>query len=246
MKEQIVDSSQVSLPEKWIDFTRDELLMISKARMSGEEPHKWMPQLIIKILGITSKSIKFENQTFYYTFVDTQKRDVFLTSIGVVGLMNRLDWVFSSVNLMLEPKIKGYKSPNFKLQHITLEDFIKLDELFSKALNSQNKALMNQFCSMIYKPNTNFCPTLTENQKFAILFWYIGFKAWLKEKYPYVFSTNEDYEEDSEELSIEEIIIPLLSALNAGHAVDNDKLRKGKMHELFYELNKQIQINSKK
>jgi len=247
-QKQLVDSSMVSLPEKWIDFTREELMIISNARIQQLDPNKWMPQLIIKVLGIKSNSIKFEDSKFYFNFVDTQKRQVLLTTQGMVALMNRLDWVKESTGLMLEPNIKGYKSPNFKLQNISLQDYIAIDDLFSKALNTQDEKLMNQFCLLLYKPKGNLTPSLSENQKFAIIFWYTGFKAWLKEKYPYVLSGGDDIdiEETNEaETSIEDIIIPLLSALNAGQAVNNEKLRRGKMHELFFELNKQIKMNQK-
>jgi len=248
MERKVIQSTEIQLPSKWSDLSAEDVLTVTKLKMTCTDKSDFMAKSIIHFLGLksTNKGISIENGMFMFRFNDKAKKHYVIDAITIVSMFERIEWLNDTLDIMKCPKFKGLKSPNFKLYGISLEFFINIDRKYCDYLNQNNETLLDSFFKTLYTGSKSDFKKVTGLDKMAVVFWYSGFKVWLRERYDEVFSSAEiSSDEEYEQTPVEDYLMNLVASLNEGRAADNEKIKNGNMHEMLYELNRKIEYANK-
>jgi len=246
--DKIIDSKELKLPNNWGELTSEDVLFVTKQKMVSHDKSDFMSQCIIYFLGLKpSKGVKIVDENILFRFSDKNKRNYYVNAITILTLFDEIEWLNDTLNLMKCPIFKQLKCPNYKLYRTTLEEYLNIDNYYCNFVKDNNELNLDIFFKSLYYGSKSDFKKITEFDKMAVVFWYSGFKIWLREKYPLVFSneSESDSEDEFNETPIEEYLMGLMSSLNEGRVADNDIIKKNAMHEVFFELNKKIEISQK-
>jgi hypothetical protein len=212
-----IESNEFKLPESWSELTAAQVKYIVKQKFTAPNNQLYMTNSLIYLLGFTpQKGINVFNQNLVFNFIKGKQRYK-MDAITVLSFFERLAWLNEPTSPMECPQFDKIQSPNSRLYGISLKEFLYIDRLYCDFLLTNDPKKLDPF--------------------FAKLF---------KGKYPYVFSSTEYYEdEEFEQTPIEEYLTSIVASLNEGKAADNEGIKNGEVHEMFYELNRKIEFSLK-
>jgi len=154
-----------------------------------------------------------------------------------------------------------YYGPKDRFSYMQFGEFIVADMLFMQYFESKNEDILDKFISVLFRSanlaaigeddkreefNTNSIPIraavlkgLSITNKQSVVFNYSGVRAWLCERYPYVFSTKENKEEivlgSNEQGGWMNIRRHL-----AGDVLNLDKVDHVLLHDVLNDLNEKM------
>jgi hypothetical protein len=239
----IIDSNEVSLPTCWGDLTPENVYFVAKAKFEMPTKGHFMTQCLLHFMGLRpKKGIDISETCTALRFNFSNGKEVVkIDAITVMTLLERIEWLNETFGLMKCPNFKNYISPDYRMYNVSLEQFMNIDKLYSDFMNGHDSSLLHAFFNLLYKRTKKAKNSPSEIEKMTVIYWFSGFKIWLREKYPYVFSGG--YGEDEyEETPVQEYLIGMIASLNEGRAADNNKIKKGDLHEMLYELNRKIEF----
>ncbi len=245
---EIIQSTEIKLPCKWSELSAEDVLIVTKLKMTCTDKSDFMAKAIIYFLGLvpTNKGVIVEDGMFLFRFKDKIRRNYVIDALTIYTMFERIEWLNDTLDIMKCPKFRGLKTPNFKLYGISLENFIKIDRKYCDYLNDSKDDMLDGFFKSLYTGSFSDLKRVTSLDKMAVVFWYSGFKVWLRDRYPEVFSSAEiSSEPEYEQTPIEDYLMNIVASLNEGRAADNEKIKNGNMHEMLYELNRKIEYANK-
>jgi len=240
-----IDSNQIKLPTSWSELTADQVKYIVKQKFTAPNLETFMTNSLIYLLGFKPlKGVRVGEGNLQFSFVKDKKRYL-LDAITTLTLFEKIGFLTEPASPMECPQFEKLQSPNSRLYQITLKDFLYIDRLYCDFLATTDSQKLDPFFAKLFRGKNGF-KKVEEIDKFVVVFWYTSIKSWLKEKYPYVFSESEFYEEEEfEQTPVEEYLITIIASLNEGRAADNEAIKNGEVHEMFFELNRKIEFSLK-
>ena len=240
----IIDSNSIELPTGWDKLTADQITYIAKQKFQCPDRSTYMTNSLLHLLGFKpKKGINVSDASLQFNFVkDNQMFKI--DAITILSMFEKIEWLNEPAGAMECPQFKNVKAPNSKLYGVSLEKFMHIDRIYCDFVNTTDPKLLDPLFASLYKGKNGF-KKVTELDKFVVVFWFTGLKTWMKYKYPYVFSSSDsEYFDDEtfEETPIEEYIMSIVASLNEGRAADNDNIKQGEVHEMFFELNRKIEF----
>lgn len=240
----ILDSNDISLPTCWGDLTPENVLFVAKQKYESPSREYYMTQCLLHFMGLRpQKGIAVSETCTALQFNFSNGKEVVkIDAITIMTLFERIEWLNDTFGLMQCPNFKNYISPDHRLYKITLEQFMNIDKLYSDFMTKQDSSLLNPFFNLLYKRTKKAKNSPSELEKMTVIFWFSGVKIWLREKYEFVFSGGYN-ENEYEETPVEEYMIGMIASLNEGRPADNEKIKKGDLHEMLFELNRKIEFS---
>lgn len=238
----------ISFPEKWEDISEDQFKDLSRLLIKNIEDRE---EFLVK-LGIAWCG-------FGYTMEFTDKSGININYKGkifhlradqLVSITEKCSFVLDNISrVKCLKRIGDFYGSDSDLYDVSLEQFWQAELYYLKfALYSKVNDL-NSLCAVFYTPKNKNWDQKKHNawsknfnnytlvEKYTVYLWYTGVKAWIKNKYPYVFGGGEA----SEMPNMAEIALNMMGALNLGDVTKNSAITKVSLHEALSELNKKIE-----
>ncbi len=246
----------ISLPKKWEELTANQILFVVKLLSEQLSLADFLTACFLEFTGWEVVANGSEKEfSFKY------KRKLFKLDVSLFHtLCNELLWLQTDVGRCVNPaQIGKALGCDSDLYDVTLEQYLFADSHY-KAYNytSNNKHLAILAASLYFKKKQKFDDDAIDKKRYkyflkypvhlqAVLLWYTGTKLMLKEKFPELFSSENDAPEEYSDP--EKIYLSTLSALNAGRIIDNPKVLQTPCIEALHELNqlnkRAIKMNAK-
>ncbi|MDR0661223.1 MAG: hypothetical protein LBG19_10610 [Prevotellaceae bacterium] len=243
----------LTAPRSWEDLTQKQLEFVSKCYLKKLTREEFLSICFLKFTNCQLCWRANKWQGIKRIFYLKHKRNKFsLTAEEFGSFCERLAFLVDSIGLTTAPKIGKLIAPNYQLYEVTLDEYLIADTHYLAYSATEKDEHLSKMIATLWRPaNTSFNEDNIERRarklrlkpevKKAIYIWYSGVKAWLKEKYPLVF-TNPDSASD---IPGDERIMGLLRMLNGGKPQDNPEVLKTQIHEILFELNQRIEENQK-
>ncbi|MDA3867017.1 MAG: hypothetical protein PF489_09770 [Salinivirgaceae bacterium] len=233
----------------WNELTPKQLLIVAKNAAKQNYQASFKTNVFLDINGLRIKRGNFVEKDKhgryrkYYVFQKNGYRKFLIERNVFVTMLEKFDWLEDDITLMRNyPKIAGRKACDHRLYGITLEQFIFADQLYAYFVETKQQKFLRQLNAVFYldkKFDTSRVKKNARRFRFAkraklhsTFIWYTGVKKWMMNKYPYLFRG-----EGGEEMSPDESIMNMLSALNQGDITKNETLLKTHVHEALHQLN---------
>lgn len=243
----------LNLPTKWSQLSAEQVMRVAYYLSRRMEPTEYLVLLGLEFAGLHPHGTVERDGNILYAYYHRDRGNVLLTAEQVAGIASALEWTTREPEGMAAPMLDGYSAPDSKMYGVTLEQFITAETACSAYIRLQDERALRTMVVSLYTRKKGFDPEHLDReaerikylplwQMQAVFLWFAGAKKMLMDKYPYVFSASES---GGGSIPGDEMMLGLLSSLNEGRIVDNDKIKRADLHEVFYELNQKIK-NSKK
>lgn len=147
----------------------------------------------------------------------------------------QLSYIYDSVGLAPSPLMHVDR----KLYGISFEQFFEADAYMMRHAAENDDKWLKEAVKVL----TGGCiRKLLPWQQKGVVIWWNGVKVYLKNKYPAVFQ--EGGGSSFGEMTMEDILHELLSAMNDDKPQDNDKILKSDVHAVLFCLNKIFEKNA--
>lgn len=228
----------LTLPDGWNKLSERQLFEVSKAFLTNKGTNYFLTQCFLKLTGIKmKKGIHIENQATVFTFHKKGEGFFRLDMQTFTPMVKKLEWLTKSVQpLGLLPRLVHSKGCNYKLYRVCLEDYLRMDTNFRAFGFTDNKKYLNKFLAIVYQRPAFWFRFVPMHKKQAVLLWFAGVKALLKNHYPYIWPAQSN-SADSATVSDQEVVFSLMASLNSGDVTRNKAVLKSHVHEAFFQLN---------
>lgn len=238
-----------TFPSEWNELTRDQLLFISSMVANG-----------------TGKET-FNVRALQY-FTQIPWKDFFkINEIAIKEMADKIEWIHKkrelTINLIPELAINGMdvqthgraslQGPSDSMLNASFEQFFGHTEpAFSAFANTQNAEMLNYLVASLYSfENDEFNPKMVELNKnlvtpidagikTAILFFYMGCRDLMANKYPDLFKKSKT-KSASGDLDYFEMI----DGLNNENLTGNEAIKRSNLWEAFTRLTAMIEKSRK-
>lgn len=244
----------LTLPKSWHDLREGQLEKVAGYFLKYQDKQELLTHCFLLFSGW--KIIRWRmmlSTDWNYFFFKSKGKPMFRIKTDVfVALVNNLQWLMEGYRIpAYVPAIKGFSTPNLMMYSTTTEQFLAAENYYNRFIETGDFNHLNYCLACIYSNDFTTVDIQTAakviskknlHSRFAAFIWYCGVKAWLKQKYPYVFSGNNDQGDHAPDTTI----LNLLSSLNEGDITRNERIMKTRMHEAFHELNQKIEYSTTK
>lgn len=243
---------EIALPTKWEQLTSHQVTRVAYHMSENLPKMEVLIRIALEFADLKPHGARVEpDGAIAHLFYSRTKGNIPLSSDQVAALALAMEWLDSPATLTSAPIVDDYQIPDHRLYGITLEQFITADSACNAFFKTKSIEPLRVMVAALYPRTGKFAPETLARQARrlsyipqwnleAVTIWYVGVKKWLSDKYPFVFSNNGS--QNTNELSGVEVMLNLLSSLNDGRVVDNDKIKATEIHEALYELNNKIRI----
>lgn len=263
---------KISLPTSWGELTSNQVSIVAKHLSSNPgQPKSLLVYLAIELAElIPNGSSVADNGDILYCYYKTGHGNLLFSSEDIAAMCRHLEWVLNETGPMVSPQIRLLIQPDSDLFDVTFEqymtadiahrefirrvDTLRVDLGDAKSIRSNADIITPLYvmCAALYPrqkfdaslvdADAKYMEALTYAEIYAIVLWFIGAKQALIAKYPHVFSG----EGGGESVPGDEEFMGLLTCLNEGRIVDNEKIKKIAVHEVLYQLEDKIKNFQKK
>lgn len=243
----------ITLPKRWGDLSADQVSRVAYYLSMQTTEIMYLLMLAAELADLQPRGTHvMPDGEIRYLYYNRKAGNIILSAEHVTSICDAMKWTLSNPEPMAAPLINGHKTPDRDLYDITLEQFITADTAYAAYIGLSDIRALRMMVAALY-PRKAFDPErlqaeadrlvyLPEWKLQAVMIWYTGAKKALQKKYPYVFSTENS---DGQPVSGGDMLMGLLSSLNDGRVVDNQKIKQTEVHEVFYELNLKIKHSKK-
>jgi hypothetical protein len=188
----------------------------------------------------------------YFFFKKAGCKAFCITSDLFTELVKKISWITEGFCVpSYVPAIEGFRTPNLLLYNVTVEQFLATDNFYFRFVKTGEVKQLDCMLASLYCDSFESLEmdiaseTMGRREyfrRFAAFLWYSGVKAWLKQKYPYVFvSSNEEQQGDPDTN-----VMNLLTMLNGGDITRNGSILKTPVHQALFELNQKIENSNRR
>lgn len=243
----------ITLPSGWGELTPQQVLRVAYFLSLKLDETRFLVEMAAEFADLKPRGSRVTDQgDITYNFYHRKQGNVSLTAEHVTAIAHALKWTLGEVAPMQAPVLNGYKTPDSDLYGVVLEQYMTAESACSAYIRTQDPEPLRVLAASLY-PRREFNPESLQAEALrmrhfpiwqlqAVFLWFTGAKKVLVEKFPLIFSA----EGSGEPLPGDEMLLGLLSSLNEGRVVDNDKLKRTDIYEIFYELNLKIKNSQKK
>lgn len=244
----------ITLPTKWSELTAAQVSRVAYYLSLGLTETEYLVRLGTELADLKPRGSRVTAQgDIVYQYYHRDRGNVILTAEHVAAITQVLKWTMEAPAPMAAPVLEGYKTPDSALYGITLEQFLTADCAYAAYIRLKDPEPLRVLVASLYVRHV-FDPEKLRSEaarmKFlpswnlqAVFLWFIGAKQLLADKFPYVFSGDGS---NGATVPGDELLLGLLSSLNDGRIVDNDKLKQTDIYEVFFELNLKIKTSKTK
>lgn len=238
----------ITLPQGWGELTAAQVSRVAYHLAHKTDDIQYLVNLALEFADLQPRGANCSpDGVFTYSYYHRSAGRVVLNAEQVAAMARAIEWATGEPEPMQAPELDGYCSPDQRLFGITLEQFVTADNACNAFASRQNIEALRVMVAALYPRSKSYDPEklqveaarlsfLPMWQLEAVVLWYIGAKKFLMQKYQSVFSGGEE----QGGASGAEILLGLLSSVNEGRVVDNEKLKSTDIHEILYELNRKI------
>lgn len=244
----------ITLPKGWNELTPAQVSRVAYYLSLNFDETEFLVKIGCEFADLKPRgSSVMPNGDIVYRYYHRDRGNVLIDTEQVAAIAEALKWIVTEPEPMAAPALDGYTSPDHRLYCITLEQYITADNACNAYIRTQNIEALRVMVAALYPLTSPFdgnkltyeakrLTFLPHWQLQAVLLWFIGAKKLLMQKYPLVFAGDGS---EGGAVPGAEVLLGLLSSLNEGRVVDNDKLKQTDIHEIFYELNLKIKNTQK-
>ena len=239
----------ITLPRTWRELTPAQVSRVAYYLTLGIEETECLVRLGVEFADLKPRGSRVtDGGDIAYCYYHRTAGNVLLTAEQVTAIAEAMRWVTQEPEPMAAPQLDGLAAPDAKLYGVTFEQFVTGDGACSAYIRSKSLEALRMMCAAFYPRSSRFDPEkvdadarriayLPHWQLEAVVLWFIGAKKMLMQKYPALYA---EAGEDGPSAAGGDVLLGLLSSLNEGRVVDNDKIKATELHEVFYELNRRI------
>lgn len=246
----------IKLPGAWDELTSAQVSRIAYHLSRKGSDLEYLINLAVEFADLHPRGARMTpDGSVVYGYYHRDIGEVLLTSDHIAAMVRAIEWVTMEPQPMPAPTLDGCTSPDRRLYGVTLEQYITAETACVEFARNDNIKALRVMTAALYPRTGRYDPERLEAeadrlgylptwQLEAVALWFVGTKKIMMQKYPHVFST-EGGDAADETSTGADLMMGLLSSVNNGAVVDNDKLKQTDVHEIFYELNLKIR-NAKK
>lgn len=239
----------ITLPRSWRELASAQVSRIAYYFSLKLEETEFLVRLGIEFADLKPRGSRVtDDGDVVYCYYHRSAGNVLLTAEQMAAIADAMRWVTRDPEPMCAPQLDGLAAPDSALYGVTFEQFITADAACTAYVRAKNPEALRMMCAAFYPKSGKFDPEkvaaearrigyLPSWQLEAVLLWFIGAKKLLMRKYPALYA---EAGEEGPSASGGEVLLGLLSSLNEGRVVDNEKIKATELHEVFYELNRRI------
>lgn len=230
----------LSLPQKWDDLSPQQLRYVAAQYLAKVAPTQMLVNCALYFSGLQPLPVSNHQ---HHILLHRYRRIVRIPKDQFVAIVDALQWLHTPVTLFALPaKMKGIRSVNYKLYQVTLEQFLSADSMYMAYSVTGDKAFLDRLAAIAY-PATRFktwkgfrLSRASMASKYIVYMWFTSVKAWLIDKYPYLYSGSSEGAVDPVES-----VMSLLNALSQGDVTKNPQVKLAPVHEALDSLNRRAQ-----
>jgi len=239
----------LTIPSSWQQLSQKQLELVARCmlqRMTAIEL-KTICLLQFSHLKILKKPASAEGSFMFRKGKLTFELD----ADRFADIISRLDYLESDSGIIAPPLIKGFALPNKELYGVRTDQWFVADSMYGAYCNTKDDRFLNRLLATLYiktgdkwNPDHNLSAAAAKFEgvplfrKYVAFIWYSAVKAWLIEKYYYVFSGSENSQTPPDEL-----LMGLLSSVNEGNVANNAIIKATEVHEVLYDMNRKIEAS---
>lgn len=239
----------ITLPRSWRELTPAQVSRVAYYLALGIEEAECLVRLGVEFADLKPRGSRVtDHGDIVYCYYHRTAGNVLLTAEQVAVIAEAMRWVTGEPEPMAAPLLDGLPAPDDQLYGLTFEQFVTADAACTAYVRTKNPEALRMMCAAFYPKSGKFDQDKVEAearrisylpawQLEAVVLWFIGAKKLLMQKYPALYA---GAGEDGPSASGGEVLLGLLSSLNEGRVVDNEKIKATELHEVFYELNRRI------
>lgn len=243
----------LTAPGSWQELRPEQVVFVAKQYLSQVSRPELLTRSLLHFTGVTLLKrypAVDENEGERFEFKKGKVR-FSLSAETLRGLSEQLAYLTDTIGLMPCPtSIAGYPCPEYRLYNHTLEEYLMADAYYLAFSREKTIEALHRLTAVLYRaqatPYRDVDLELRARRLrraplpllYGVYLWYTGFKAWLRDKYPLLFSPSDEQGTDT---SPDERIFGLLETLNEGKPQDNDRILKTHVHEVLYSLQAKIE-----
>lgn len=140
---------------------------------------------------------------------------------------DQLGFIYDAVGLPPSP----FPEVDRRIMGISFEAFFAADSYLMRAAAEKNDCYLKEALKQLTGGRRR---KMLDWQKQGFVIWWNGVKAYLKERYPYVFREGESITSKTQA----EILQDLLACMNDNHPQENEKILRTEVHSVLYSLNR--------
>lgn len=247
---------ELTVPKGWSELTHSNLEYFSRLLLAGVNEVELLTRCFIQFSGLKllHKDPTLIDDQLYYLF-KYQKGSRFLLDVDrFAAMVSKIDYLVKEVHFFQNPeRIGRYSGCNSMLYGVSLGEYLVADSYYSDYSLTHNEQSLDNMLAIFYRDRseswdeghnlekwTRRFKRIPLHRKYIVYLWYTGVKAWLIDKYPYIFSG-----EANSQLSTpaDEVVMGMLSSLNDGDITHNPQIKATEVHEVLFELNKRIETS---
>lgn len=245
-------------PQEWHELTPEQLLIVSDLYLHKYEEPEFLTRALVLLTGLTpvAHMVKVDEARLMFAYKNTEEKPFFLSVDEVQEMANRLKWLLESPGICTPPKLGKYIPVNNRLFDVQLEQYLLADAHYIRYAKTKDLNILEKFAASLYRrneeeqwSNQQWRKRIPQFSKMsmvelnAVFIWFTGVKAFIMNKYPYVFPPSNG---SVSEVSPDEHILRLLANLNGGDVTRNRLIMESHVHEVLYELNLKIEQSENK
>ena len=250
----VLQTLDITLPQGWSELTSKQVTRVAYYLSLGVAETEFLVRLGLEFADLRPRGTRItEEGRIVYRYYHRQRGNVLLTAEQVSSIAEAMRWVTKEPEPMAAPILDGLPTPDAQLYGVTFEQFITADTACAAYVRTQNPDALRMMCAAFYPKSGRFDPEKVEAearriaylpvwQLEAVVLWFIGAKKMLTRKYPALYAATGSEESPA---SGGEALLGLLSSLNEGRVIDNERIKATELHEVFYELNRRVRAAEK-
>lgn len=250
----VLQTLDITVPRNWGELTSKQVIRVAYYLSLGVAETEFLVRLGLEFADLRPRGTRVtEDGHVVYRYYHRQRGHVLLTAEQVSSVAEAMRWVTKEPEPMASPTLDGLPAPDAQLYGVTFEQFITADTACAAYARTQNPEALRMMCAAFYPKSGRFDPEKVEAearriaylpvwQLEAVVLWFIGAKKMLTRKYPALYAATESGESPA---SGGEVLMGLLSSLNEGRVIDNERIKATELHEVFYELNRRVRAAEK-
>ncbi len=237
------------LPDSWIKLSSTQLIFVARLFLSefAKQKFRFLTHAFIKFSGCKIKKT-FKYNLLIHTYLLKMKGEKpFILSVNQLhSVVSKLDFLLDEIT-ELKPlkKIRFARSCHYRLYKTPFIQFLTAENFYTAYRSTDKLSHLNELVATLYqKPSDVFNDSLVKKRaryfrwvsiykKYTVFLWYSGFRYYLAQEYPYIFSNSSS----GEELKIKDHIMNMIRGLTEGDVTKNDKIFFTDTHQALYELN---------
>lgn len=240
----------LTLPRTWAELTEPQALYLSKILLENISELEMLTRCFMHFTGIRIIPKRALPAYFWFRY----KKETHLIDADTFSTMiSSLDWIKEEVKLFKNPaKIGRFTGCNYKLNGITLEEYLIADNLYMAYSKTQKAEFLNKFVAVFYRKKSDYWnegKKLTrwanrfrftrKHKKHLVYLWFTGVKAWIIETYPYPFQG--DGSTSLTPSTPSDTVLSILSTLSCGDISKYDQIKKTEFRAALDMLNRKCQ-----